>query len=309
MCLSYLILISFIWHFQNLVEKQKELILIVFDEVTFEPIQGCFVWSNNSVIGQTDINGLFKPSPRFYHTKIVFKHMSYIDKEIDLSTLPLESISIPLKTKQFSIEEVTIKSKKIKVHFEKMGIYRDKPRKEMFNTLNGKLGLFIPNKKPNEHFIINQLCIYIMNNGNPKAPFLLSLYTGEKEYLPPNDSLRFLGPILLQTEKGDDYFKVNLYEYKLAMPSNGLFVVLEPPKNFKPHYQNKILGTMTLREEINSIKIGDAWEETNKFYKWDFDIKGWRRDTIYWENYPKRDAVHHGNPMIYVTLRKFKEEN
>lgn len=55
--------------------------------------------------------------------------MSYIDKEIDLSMLPQEIISIPLKSKQFSIEEVTIKSPKRKIKFEKMGIYKKSQEK------------------------------------------------------------------------------------------------------------------------------------------------------------------------------------
>lgn len=307
MYLLHLILLSFLWLSPISVNNPKELILRVFDEATSEPVSDCFVLLNGAVVGQTDANGLFKPTQKLYHSKVLLKHMSYIDKEIDLSMLPQEIISIPLKSKQFSIEEVTIKSPKRKIKFEKMGIYKKKPRKDCFNSINGKLGLYILNKKPNEQFIIDQLCIYIVNKGNPASPFLFSLYAGEKEFLKPNDSLRLLGPILFEANKGDDYLKINLYEYKLPMPKNGLFVVLEPPVNFKPNYQTKKLGALTFREEINSIKIGDAWEETDKFYRWFYDKNGWRRDTIYWENYPKNHAVHHGNPMIYVTLRKIKE--
>ncbi|MBP7316148.1 MAG: hypothetical protein KA968_13140 [Chitinophagaceae bacterium] len=290
-----------------LCNAQNDLILMVFDDETKVAIHDCYILSDGLVVGQTDINGFFKPTQKLYHSKILLKHMSYNDKIIDLSMLPQDIIGIPLKGKQFSIEEVTIKSKKRKIKFEKMGIYKDKPRNDCFNAINGKLGLYILNKKPNEQFVINQLCIYIVNKENPTSPFLFSLYAGEKEFLKPNDSLRLLGPILFEANKGDDYLKINLYEYKLPMPSNGLFVVLEPPVNFKPNYQTKKLGTLTLRDEINSIKIGDAWEETNKFYRWFYDKNGWRRDTIYWENYPKKDAVQHGNPMIYVTLRKIKE--
>ncbi|WP_288018496.1 hypothetical protein [Tenuifilum sp.] len=306
MYLLHLILLSFLWQSPISVNTPKELILRVFDEATTEPISDCFVLLNGAVVGQTDANGLFKPTKKLYHSKVLLKHMSYIDKEIDLSMLPQDIISIPLKSKQFSIEGVTIKSPK-RIKFEKMGIYKKKPRKDYYNSIYGKLGLYIPNKKPNEQFVINQLCIYIVNKGNPASPFLFSLYAGEKEFLKPNDSLRLLGPILFEANKGykgDDYLKINLYEYKLPMPSNGLFVVLELPVNYKPNYQTKKFGTLILRDDINSIKIGDAWEETNKFYAWFYDKNGWRRDTIYWENYPKNHAVHHGNPMIYVTLKK-----
>lgn len=307
MYLLHLILLSFLWHSPNLVDNPKELTLFVFDEGTSEPIPDCYVLHNGNVVGKTDTKGVFKPMQELNNSKILLKHMSYIDREIELSMLPNDVISIPLKSKQFSIEEVTIKSKRRKVKFEKMGIYKKKPRKEFSNAIYGKLGLFIPNTKPNESYIINQLCIYIVNKGNPNAPFLLSLYAGEKEFLKPNESLKLLGPMLLEANRGDEYLKVNLYEHKLTMPSNGLFVVLESPANHKPIYQTKKFKTLTLREDINSVRIGDAWEQTNRFYKWNFDVNGWRRDTIYWENYPKNHSVHHGNPTIYVTLRETKE--
>jgi len=307
MHLLHLILLSFLWQSPSLVDSPKRLTIIVFDEGTSEPIPDCYVLHNGTVEGKTDAKGVFKPAQGLYCSKILLKHMSYIDREIDLSMLPHDAISIPLKSKQFSIGEVTIKSKKRKVKFEKMGIYKKKPRNDTSIPLYSKCGLFIPNTKPQENYVINQLCIYIVNKGNPNAPFLLSLYAGEKEFLKPNESLKLLGPMLLEANRGDEYLKVNLYEHKLTMPSNGLFIVLESPANHKPIYQTKKFKTLTLREDINSIRIGDAWEQTNKFYLWDFDVNGWRRDTIYWERYPKGHAVHHGNPMMYVTLRKTKE--
>lgn len=129
MYLLHLILLSFLWLSPISVNNPKELILRVFDEATSEPVSDCFVLLNGAVVGQTDANGLFKPTQKLYHSKVLLKHMSYIDKEIDLSMLPQEIISIPLKSKQFSIEEVTIKSPKRKIKFEKMGIYKKSQEK------------------------------------------------------------------------------------------------------------------------------------------------------------------------------------
>ena len=309
MRLFHLVFIALVCHLSILHQNQNELILKVFNEETLQPLQSCYILVNNTVVGETDINGLYKPSSQLYQSKIVINHISCIDKEIDLSMLPSDTISIPLKARQYEIAEVVVTAKKRKIKYEKMGIYKRKARKNTFFTINGKLALYIPNKKNSEQFIIDQLSIYITNRGNPKSPFLCSIYAGEKEYIQPNDSLRLLRPILLQADRGDEYLKVNLYQYKIAMPSNGLFVVLENPKNFIPEYKTKRFGNITGRLLINSIDIGHAWEEVNKFYEWNFNKKnGWKRDTIYWENYPKRDAVQHSSPMIYVKLRKVEKE-
>lgn len=64
MYLLHLILLSFLWLSPISVNNPKELILRVFDEATSEPVSDCFVLLNGAVVGQTDANGLFKPTQK-----------------------------------------------------------------------------------------------------------------------------------------------------------------------------------------------------------------------------------------------------
>jgi len=278
------------------------------DETTLQPIVGCSIVAEGKGIGVCDTSGVFSVASQFRNAIVSVRHVAYVEKIIDLGTLPGDVITIPLHTKDYGIGEVIVGARRKKIKLVKVGITS---KSHVSDPLNGvsvstKIGTYIPNKRKRDSLLLQTVNIFIAQRGQPNAPFLMSIYKGEQPFVKPDMASRLFGPILCQANHGNDYYRVNIAESRIVFPHGGIFVILEAPENQKVVCQPLTLGPLSIREDVSSIKVGVAWQDVNKFYRWIYDVKGWRRDTIYWDKVDKGVAYQNGNLMIYVDLKRVK---
>lgn len=286
----------------------SNLTLRFVDEATLQPIVGCTILVDGKGAGFCDAAGVFNVTSQLRNSLISVRHMAYIEKVIDLNTLPNEVVTVPLRVNDYGIGEVVVAARRKKIKLLRAGVTSKHYVSDHYSgySISSKIGTYIPNKRNRDSLLLQAVNIFVAERGVPSAPFLMSIYKGEQPFLKPNIANRLYGPILCQADRGNDYLRVNVAASKIVFPQGGVFIILEAPENKRVVYQPLKLGNLNIREDVSSARVGHAWQETNKFYMWFYDVKGWRRDTIYWDKTDKRVAYQNGNLMIYVDLKRVK---
>lgn len=305
----------------------QPLTLRLIDSEDGLPISACHVLVGDSAIASTNSQGEWIVPQHLRNSNITLSHVSYGQQPMNLAVLPNGMVDIALQPQGYSISEVKVKGKHKKVKLNKMGIIGKKSENQnIFHSAfwipNNKIfAVYIENTEIDIDYEIQQLFIYINPTGIPTAPFLITLCEAQAPHVAPDTTDKVLyGPLLTHAERGGAYHRINLAHIKKKMPKGGLYVVLRncPTNAYEDRPPITIDGYKISSGKVNHAVIGQTYGKyKNKFLHWEHrtplanekkffadNNPQWIRDTIRVTKNSNGGISIHGEPMIYVTLKK-----
>ncbi len=326
--------------------------LRIIESSTGQPLADCHVQVDGKTVGVTDSIGVWIVPDTYRSSTVSISHIGHNTRTINLMQFKQGAMTVSLDAAAYGIEEVVVSSKH-RVKYINMGITGKKQndylgRKGVYIYDERPIGIYIPNTEHDKNLEIQQVKIYIPEEATaPAAPFWMSIYAGERDYIAPKERNKIYGPLLTQASERGQYHTINLQHEHMQMPQGGLFIALQNnptndegaftktyPYNHKksknlpksktgvPISHDILVGdnTITFTSKANCTSVGESWQYCNHFYNWvgridesgstlgfDGNAIRWVRDTLYMENFPKHHAVQSTNYMIYVVLKEIKE--
>ena len=253
------------------------------------------------------------------NTKVVFSNLGYKDFVISLDSL--KSIKkVYLKSTPLELDEVLIGLKKTKEDYKlfKLNTFRKNQCDLVYSTKAFEKGesLWVPFRKseptieaiffPNDFLELSSKVILdkievFLSCFSPSAIFRLRIYQPNSHILPDKD-LIFL-PIQTIFE-GNHIITINLLDYDIEMPNEGLFIGLElimqddnitniqNDEGFKTKLQSPYLFFKPIKGEYS-------------FYR--YSMGNWKRITEYTPRYSKKGKIKSYKPAVTLHVRKFKQ--
>jgi len=187
----------------------------------------------------------------------------------------LSKFNIVLLKDTFSLNEVVISAKQLKLQQIKLG-----PRKKIEGSIrfcsqfNREIGLYIPNNEQIQGYIKSADVYLKKESTEAKRLVRFRIYSVDEGLYPAEDLL--LDNILLQVKKSkrDQLIKIDLEKYNIPIPLNGIVVSLElfqdtqePP----PHRLNTQDIKADKCTKIETVLVDD---NTNRYIQWDRIDKG-----------------------------------
>jgi len=248
---------------------------IIIDKTTNKPIPYSNIWVKNEFLGTTsDFNGNFNLNDSLINRNLIISAIGYETQEFNINK---KSIQILLVQKTYEIEEVVIKpvKKKSKViaQFKESEI-------EHYYSSGARPWIaaryFKYNSKYKETPFIEHIKIMTMSYSDT-AIFGLRFLSVNETGKPSDDLLSEL--IIIRPKKGYSLTTVDLAEYYLKFPENGLFIATE----FYVIDKNLYEFETTLKETKETVTaknygplIGNILE-TNYENSWIYVYGEWRK--------------------------------
>ena len=183
---------------------------------------------------------------------IEFYALGFKKKKMPINKLvKSENKLIKLKQVYFSIKEVKVKPKKTKV--VKLGVKNKKPWKyQVASIFGGKYGHYIRNSNNMSGFI-KSVSFYIAGVGHTDAPFRIRIYKHNKiKNCPGEDMLH--ENLIVQNKNGEGWFTVNISDYFIRFPENGMHIMMEWIYTDDKYYYTQEL-TKTMKDGVTKKKI------------------------------------------------------
>lgn len=221
---------------------------------------------NARVVTNTDVNGNFTFNFKKYTSDtLVISHIGFESKKIAIQELlndPKNFKSIYLVESDQQLEEVVINSSSKNYGIKhKLGV-----RKKWFYSRVGvqfgmQQGLFIQNEKEKSGKLV-ELSFWVAEDEelfyNKRLTwFRVKFYNFDQKNNEPKDLLSFRD-ILLKPKNNTKQLKVDLSEYHIAFPENGIFVVLETV-NPKPNEKDDSKYLTYPRLIYSKDKVNNTW--------------------------------------------------
>ncbi len=190
-----------------------------------------------------------------------------IDPKGNLSDVYIVLINDTLMLREVVISSKTFKSKPLELA----------PRKKTVGDIifcahanaNREVGLYVPN--PDRiRGEINDVQFYLKKESVESKRFIrLRIYSVDEALLPENDLLR--NNILLQVKTSKNYqrIKVDLKQYHIQMPLNGIVVVVELVQDTQGLHPNNLTDQNTWGDNCSSFAILQVDDKTGSFVNWE----------------------------------------
>ncbi|RLD80119.1 MAG: hypothetical protein DRJ10_07855 [Bacteroidetes bacterium] len=258
-----------------------------------EPLSFVTIEVKSLAIGTyTDANGYFTINipEKNKNDTIDFYALGYEKKKMIINKLiNSENKTIKLNQKYFSIKEVKVKPKKIKVI--KLGVKQKKPwRYQVANVFGGQNGHYIKNEKKLSGFI-KSVSFYIAGIGYTDTPFRVRIYKHDKTRNCPGIDL-LNENLIVQNPNGEGWFTVDVSNYFIRFPKDGMYVMMEWIYTDDKYYYTYGLKVKAEDGTINEIQaklygqsLGNVWKQKeilflskglgDKWHKLDVKHKGY----------------------------------
>jgi hypothetical protein len=192
--------------------------------------------------------------------KIHISCLNYKDTIVLVENLQQKTLF--LQPKSFELNEVVISKRKNKK------VIIDKVKRRVFPLHSNEIrliGKYFSNKLENT-FFIDRIDIYFPKRDSQKAKFRIRLFSVDELTGKPNEDV-LNENIPISIEKGEKKVTLNLENYYLQFPKNGIYVVFEKlliPENVyewsfnnknKEKYYAPVIGLTKSKEYINLNKI------------------------------------------------------
>ena len=173
----------------------------------------------------TDKNGIFHfeitPNNLAYDT-INFSYVGYETAKMSIAGFIQSEGIIRLKEKSVILGEIKVLPKKYSI--VSVGIKDKKPLGMQYaNVFSGNKGNFIENSKKEKGWI-KSVSYYIYPDGYPTTPFRVRVYDVNENKKPGKD---ILNKNVVVSASGPGWFTVDLSEYNIPFPGEGVFVMME----------------------------------------------------------------------------------
>lgn len=236
----------------------------------------------------TDTDGYFTISipKKNQNDAIDFYALGYEKKKMIINNLlKSENQIIKLKQKFFNIKEVKVKPKKTKVI--KLGVKQKKPwRYQITNVFGAQYGHYIRNKDNLSGFV-KSVSFYIAGVGHTDTPFRIRVYKHDKNKNCPGEDILNKN-LIVQNKNGEGWYTVDVSDYYIRFPKNGMHVMMEwvytddkyyylkklvrkdNPETLKPRkFYGQSIGNVMKQKEICfwHTGLGNKWTKVDAEYK------------------------------------------
>jgi hypothetical protein len=184
------------------------------------------------------------------HDTVAFSFLGYAKSKISVADfLSSENKIISLKLSHISLGEVVIMPKIYNT--VELGVFDKKPEsKQVTNVFNNKTGNYVENKKRQIGWV-KSVSFYIDTEGHPETPFRIRIYDLYKEKNCPGDDILNENLIVSATESG--WFTVDLTNYNIQFPIDGMFVMMEWINSGNKYFYEKEMPEK--RENGGTVKV------------------------------------------------------
>lgn len=248
---------------------------IIIDKTTGEPIPYSNIWVENEFLGTTsDYSGNFKLNDSLINRNILISAIGYEKQKFFIEKRSFEVLLVP---KFYEIEEVVVKP--IKKKSKKIAQFKESEI-EHYYSCGARPWIaaryFNYNSQYKETPFIDNIEIMTMSYSDSaifSLRFLSINETGE-----PSDDL-LPEPLIIKPKKGYSINTVNLSEYYLKFPENGLFIATEFYVIDKNLYQIETTSKET-KEKVTAMNYGPLIGnivETNYENSWIYVYGEWRK--------------------------------
>ena len=196
------------------------------DFTTGEPLPYATIEIFNLKTGTiADKNGIFhfEITPKnLTDDTICFSYVGYETTKMSIEDFIQSSGIIELNDMPVMLGEITVIPKKYSTIIA--GIKDNEPSSPQYANLFGaNKGNFIENKQKKKGWI-KSVSYYIHTDGNPTTPFRVRVYDIDENKLPGKD---ILNKNVVVSASKPGWFAVDLSEYNIPFPSEGVFVMME----------------------------------------------------------------------------------
>ncbi len=228
----------------------------------------------------------------------------------------LSDVYIVLTNDTFYLKEVLVSANKPKTKQITIG-----PRKKVASAmrfssefnLNSEVGMYIPNFEKTDGKI-ESVAFYLRkasaeNEADDNSHIIrLRIYTVDEACFPANDLL--LENVLLQVKSSKRYqlFKIDLEQYHISMPPNGLVVALEVVQKTQSFFQNKLDAPYILPDNHSFFEIALVDDQTNSFIYCDrMDKAKWNKTDL--TSLARKHGLKVTNlvPYAKVTIKEYAD--
>lgn len=186
---------------------------------------------------------------------IEFSYLGYANRKLTVDDfLSLGDKMISLKSSQISLGEVVVMPQRYKT--VELGVFDKKPEsKQVSYIFNSQIGNYIANKKQQIGWI-KSVSFYMDKEGHFETPFRVRIYDLNKERNCPGKDI--LTENLIVSAKQPGWFTVDLTNYNIQFPVDGMFVMMEWINSGDKYFYKK---EMTRKNEK-----GETVKEVREFY-------------------------------------------
>ena len=136
-----------------------------------------------------------------------------------------EDLIVELKKREIKLDNVTVTSKGVKNL--SLGSKSNNPGEGMIQGLPGsQYAFFVKNDKQKKLGNVRTVSFYIGENGFPREPFRVRLYTADGNYNSPNTDM-LVENVVVSAARGGEWFTVDLSSYNVPAPAEGFYVAME----------------------------------------------------------------------------------
>jgi hypothetical protein len=220
------------------------------------------------------------------HDTICFSYVGYETKKMSIDDFIQSSGIIELNDKPVVLGEITVIPKKYSIIIA--GIKNKEPLSPQYANLFGaNKGNFIENKQKKKGWI-KSVSYYIHSDGYPTTPFRVRVYDIDENKKPGKD---ILNKNVVVSASNPGWFTVELSEYNIPFPSEGVFVMMEWINSGDKYYFEKDVTVKGKNEQTEVVKkkyygqsLGTVSEKGgvvlwgnnlgNEWIPYDFNYKG-----------------------------------
>ena len=196
----------------------------VTDKSTGHPIQFASVFIKGQDKGaSTDLNGSFMLNQVSQNATLIISAIGYETREINSR----EQLQIELVQKVYELPEVKVipKTQKLKLIIDPL----KKIKSKSFTSPSGVYPWIVTKffeyrEKYNTTPVIKQIQVLTLCHLD-SATFNLRLFAAGSNGEPGNDILK--KNLIISTNKRDDFTSINLVDYNISFPENGLYIGIE----------------------------------------------------------------------------------
>lgn len=237
----------------------------------------------------TDSAGNFSIRSENSDDTLEFNSLGYEMQKYSIGDLNNSMRIIELKPHIFELKEVVVVPKKVKSM--RLGITSKKPwRFQIANIFGGQYGTYINNEnKKTGH--VRAVSFYITEIGFPDAPFRIRIYAKDQlNGCPGKDLLN--ESVIVSNTKGEGWFTVDVSEYGIDFPLDGMYVMMEWVYSGDQYYytyehevKTKDGKSETRTYHVYGLSLGNVWKQPDEGY-WSKGLGDkWSRMNDYYKGY------------------------
>lgn len=283
----------------------KEIKGIVLNE-NKQPIAFTTIYNKKQNVGvYSDSIGVFKIKTPKTLNNLTFSALGYEEQTFFLKNDTISFIQVVLKSKSYELNEISVRP----INFNKKTILiqpkkKNKGHLKACSSFAYQCGIYFPLNIQGE---LKSVSFLVQNKYLENSTFRVRIYNiDENEY--PNKDLLFEN-IIVNLPKGnkEKLLQINLEQYRITIPKNGVIVALEWIKSSENSYtSNFSVGNKSLERECFGPFLILTKDEKKQYTMWSKQNEGkWFKNSFRSSSFRKRNT-NNLVPVIGIEIKEYK---